>query len=203
MKGVSMNRNLLALALFFFATPGFSMTATVVSGAQPAAAPTAPATAGAANAAGASSATKASSAPAAGKTAMPDATSLTRPSTVLSAPGIPMKASAPPVRAAGARSAPGPILPSTAPQSVAPAPWVASSDNSTGMRRGTLQAISPGAGTFQVFGQKLSFNAQKVKVFNRDGNAGSVFSLKAGTDIRFTLDPSDTLHRRVAVIYVN
>jgi hypothetical protein len=200
MKGVSMNRNLLALALFFFAAPGYSMTATVVSGAQPPAASNVPATSGTATSAGANSATKA---PAATKAPMPDATSLTRPAAVLSAPGIPMKANPVPVRTGASRAAPGPILPSAAPQSVAPAPWVANSDSSAGIRRGTLQAISPTAGTFQVFGQKLSFDAQKVKVFNRDGKAGSVFALKSGTDIRFTLDPADTQHRRVAVIYIN
>ena len=198
-----MNRNLLVLALFFFAAPGYSMTATVSSVAQPAAAPTAPATSAAANSANANSATKAPAGAAASKTAMPDATSITRPAAVLSAPGIPMKATPVPVRMSASRSAPGPILPSTAAQSVAPAPWVASSDNSAGMRRGTLQAISASAGTFQVFGQKLSFDAQKVKVFNRDGKPGTVVGLRSGTDIRFMLDPADKQHRRVAVIYVN
>ena len=51
MKGVPMNRSLLVLALFFFAAPGYSMTATVTSGAQPAAVPTAPGTSGAASSA--------------------------------------------------------------------------------------------------------------------------------------------------------
>ena len=87
----------------------------------------------------------------------------------------------------------------------APAPsnaaWTAG--DSASMHRGTLEAINPGAGTFSVFGQKLNFNPQRVKVFNRDGKAGSVFTLKRGASIRFTLDPSDAQHRRVAVIYVD
>ena len=71
------------------------------------------------------------------------------------------------------------------------------------MRKGTLESINVGAGTFQMFGQKLTFDAQRVKVFNRDGKAGSLFSMKSGTSVRFTLDPTDSQHRRVAVIYIN
>ena len=63
--------------------------------------------------------------------------------------------------------------------------------------------INIGAGTFQVYGQKLAFNPQQVKVFNRDGKPGSIFGLKNGANIRFTLDAADTKNRRVAVIYVN
>lgn len=197
-----MNRSLLVLALFFFAAPGYSMTATVTSVAQPAAVPTAPGTSGTAN-----SATKAPAAAAASKMTMPDPASVTRPAAVLSAPGVPMKSNAVPSRPSASRSTPGSILPIVAPQAVPPAPtsaaWGAISDNNSGMRRGTLQAISVSAGTFQVFGQKLTFNAQRVKVFNPDGRPASLFSLKSGSDIRFTLDPADTLHRRVSVIYVN
>ncbi len=78
----------------------------------------------------------------------------------------------------------------------------ASSDNSSGMRSGTLQAFSSG-GTFQVYGQKLTFNPQKVKVFNAAGKPASIFGLKKGSNVRFTLDPTDMKHRRVAVIYTN
>jgi len=99
---------------------------------------------------------------------------------------------------------PGPALQAGA---VPPAPtktaWTAAANASSGMHRGTLEAISVGAGTFHVFGQKLTFNAQRVKVFNPDGRPGSIFALKSGANIRFTLDATDTLHRRVAVIYVN
>ncbi len=96
-------------------------------------------------------------------------------------------------------------MPSAATAAAAPAPsnaaWTAG--DSAGMHRGTLEAINPAAGTFSVFGQKLNFNAQQVKVFNRDGKAGSAFMLKRGATIRFTLDPADAQHRRVAVIYVD
>jgi len=90
---------------------------------------------------------------------------------------------------------------------VTPAPtnaaWAAAAGTSAGMHKGTLEAINAGAGTFQVYGQKLSFNPQRVRVFNRDGTPGSVFSLKNGANIRFTLDAADSLHRRAAVIYLN
>jgi hypothetical protein len=42
-----------------------------------------------------------------------------------------------------------------------------------------------------------------VKVFNSDGKPGSIFALKSGANIRFTLDAADPKHRRAAVIYVN
>jgi hypothetical protein len=195
-----MNRSLLVVALFFFAAPGYSMTATVASTAQAAAAPSAP---GAATAGTATTGTAASNA---AKPAMPNASSVTRPSAVLSAPGVPPKGNAVPARTGASRFS-GPILPSVAPQAVQPGPtsagWAATSDSSSGMRRGTLQAFNASAGTFQVYGQKLTFNPQQVKVFNADGRPGSVSSLKSGASIRFTLDTTDLLHRRVAVIYVN
>jgi hypothetical protein len=71
------------------------------------------------------------------------------------------------------------------------------------MRKGTLQAISPGGGTFTVYGQKLTFNPQQVKVFNAGGKPASVYGLKSGASIRFTMDTTDLKHRRVAVIYIN
>ena len=197
-----MNRSLLGLALsaalFSFTAPSYSMTATVTSTAQPAAAPSAP------GAAKTSTATTNAATP-----TVPSASSVTRPAAVLSAPGVPAKFNAAPVKAATPRSAHGPILPSVAPQSVPRPPnsaaWVATatSDNNSGMRKGTLQAFNAGAGTFQVYGQKLTFNPQRVKVFNAGGKPSSVFSLKSGASVRFTLDPADLQHRRVAVIYAN
>ena len=83
------------------------------------------------------------------------------------------------------------------------ASWAATQGDSAGMHKGTLEAINAGAGTFNVFGQKLTFDPQRVKVFNRDGKPGSVLTLKSGTNIRFTLDAADTKRRRVAVIYVD
>ncbi len=219
MKGVPMNRTFrrsphrgfLLLALAVFAVPAFSMTATVSSSSQPVVAP------GASNAASkANASAKGSTAPAAApaaamaKSAMPNAASVTRPSATLSAPGFPMKSTA----AASARPSaakPASILPAAAPQAQATnapsaktsAAWAAVASNNSSMHAGTLQAINVGAGTFQVYGQKLNFNAQRVKVFGRDGKPASAFGLKAGANVRFTLDPSDSQRRRVAVIYVN
>jgi hypothetical protein len=79
----------------------------------------------------------------------------------------------------------------------------AMADDSSGMRRGTVEAVSVGTGTFHVYGQKLTFDAQRVRVFDRDGKASSIYALKTGAKVRFTLDASDPLHRRVAVIYVD
>ena len=63
--------------------------------------------------------------------------------------------------------------------------------------------MSVSRGTFQVYGQKLTFDPQRVKVFNHDGKAGSIFTLKNGAHMRFTLDAADPSHRRVAVIYLD
>lgn len=84
-----------------------------------------------------------------------------------------------------------------------PAAAKAMADDSSGMRRGTVEAVSIGTGTFHVYGQKLTFDAQRVRVFGRDGKASSIYALKTGAKVRFTLDASDTLHRRVAVIYID
>lgn len=197
-----MNRSLLVLALFLSAAPAYSMTAAVTSTTAPAAVPstvTSAATKSATtNAAPDTRPGAASAAPS--KPALPDAVSVTRSAAVLSAPGVPMKSNPSKTSA---------ILPSAGPQAgaVLPPPtnaaWTATADDSAGMHRGTLDAINPVAGTFSVFGQKLNFNAQQVKIFTRDGKAGSVFMLKRGASIRFTLDPADAQHRRVAVIYVD
>ena len=77
------------------------------------------------------------------------------------------------------------------------------SDDGVAMHRGTLQAINPGAGTFKVYGQKLNFNPQGVKIFQSNGRPGSVYALKTGSNIRFTLDATDKERRRVAVIYAD
>jgi hypothetical protein len=217
MKGVSMNRSLLVLAMFLFAAPAYSMTATVTSSVAPVAAPTAPVTGKTAN-----SATKAatinvapdtrpgaaSAAPS--KATTPNAASVTRPAAALSAPGVPMKANAAPSARPGAAPSKASVFmpgPATRPAAVPPSPtkaaWAAVASGSSGMHKGTLEAINVGTGNFQIYGQKLTFNPQRVKVFNRDGKPGSVFGLKNGANIRFTLDATDIQHRRVAVIYVN
>jgi hypothetical protein len=198
MKGVPMNRSLLVLALCFLAAPAYSMTATVQSTAQP---PASGAPTGASAPAG--SATTSGAASAAARPAAPSAASVTRPVAVLAAPGVPAKSTVVPGRRTDSHS----ILPSVAPQSVALPPnsagWTTIASQGSGMHKGTLQALNAGGGTFQVYGQKLTFDAQRVKVFNSDGSPGSVLSLKNGANVRFTLDPTDLLHRRVAVIYVN
>jgi hypothetical protein len=206
-----MNRSLFVLALSAFAVPAFSMTATVSSSSQPVVAPAAADAASKANAS-----VKAAAVPAAGpaaamaKSSMPNAASVTRPSATLSAPGIPMKSTAA-VSAKPSAAKPASILPAAAPQAQAmntpsaktSAAWSAVASNNSPMHAGTLQAVNVGAGTFQVYGQKLNFNAQRVKVFGRDGKPASTFGLKAGASVRFTLDPSDSRRRRVAVIYIN
>ena len=208
-----MNRSLLVLALFAFAAPAYSMTATVTSSTAPATSATATSTTAATKSATINTAPDtrpgtASAAPT--KLAAPNAAPVTRPAATLSAPGVPMKSTA--VLGARAGAAPSkatvPMPGVTSPaSSVASAPinaaWAATADGGSGMHRGALDAINVGAGTFQVHGQKLTFNPQQVKVFNRDGTPGSAFGLKNGANIRFTLDAADTKNRRVAVIYVN
>ena len=87
--------------------------------------------------------------------------------------------------------------------STSPAAAKAMADDSSGMRQGTLEAVNVGTGTFHVYGQQLTFDAQGVRVFGRDGQASSIYALKTGAKVRFTLDASDPLHRRVAVIYID
>ena len=76
-------------------------------------------------------------------------------------------------------------------------------DESSGLRRGTIEAVNVAGGTFHVYGQGLTFDAKRVKVFARDGKPTSIYSLRKGSTVRFTLDPADQLHRRVAVIYLD
>jgi len=79
----------------------------------------------------------------------------------------------------------------------------AMADDSSGVRNGTLEAVSVGSGTFHVYGQKLNFDTKRVKVFGKDGKAATIYSLRAGAKVRFTMDPADASHRRVAVIYLD
>jgi hypothetical protein len=215
MKGVPMKRRLLVLALFLSAAPAYSMTAKVTSATPPVAAPSTPDTSAPANSASKSGSTSAApdtrpgAAVAAPGKAAPAAATVTRPAAFLSAPGIPVKSTAmPSARAGTPPSKASTPMPSAALQtagSSAPsnATWAATLGNSAAMHRGTLQAINASAGTFNVFGQKLSFDAQRVKVFNRDGKPGTVSTLKSGANIRYTFDAADTQSRRVAVIYID
>jgi len=79
----------------------------------------------------------------------------------------------------------------------------AMSDDSTGLRRGPLEGVSVEKGTFNMYGQTLTFAPNRVKIFGKDGKPQSIYSLKRGGNVRFTMDPSDATHRRVAVIYTD
>jgi hypothetical protein len=200
MKGAFMNRRLLVLALGAVVLPAHSMTANVTN----AQAPT-----NAANVPAGATASKAAPAATSGKIVMPSTATVTQPVTVLSAPGTPARANAATAARAGSAKGAKPFMPAAGAQDgtvqspPAKLATAAIANDSAGMRRGTLEAVNTSAGTFNVYGQKLNFNAQKVRVFNRDGKPGSVFNLKSGTKVRFTLDASDPQRRRVAVIYVD
>ena len=77
------------------------------------------------------------------------------------------------------------------------------SDDSAGLRRGPLETVSVEKGTFSMYGQTLTFAPNKVKVFGKDGKQQSIYTLKRGGNVRFTMDPTDATHRRVAVIYTD
>jgi hypothetical protein len=83
----------------------------------------------------------------------------------------------------------------------APAAAKSKSDDSSGLRQGTIEAVNP-AGTFHVHGQGMTFDPKRVKVF-RGGKPSTLSTLRKGSTVRFTLDPADATHRRVAVIYVD
>jgi hypothetical protein len=76
-------------------------------------------------------------------------------------------------------------------------------DDSAGMRRGTIEALNVNGGTFHMYGQKMTFDAKRVKIFGRDGKATTVYALHKGGKLRFTMDATDPMHRRVAAIYVD
>ena len=97
-----------------------------------------------------------------------------------------------------------PVAPNAAPQKSADAQTMkATRDDSSGLRKGTIEAVSVGGGTFHVYGQRLTFDTKHVKVYGRDGKPASIYALRKGAAIRFTLDATDPLHHRVAVIYLN
>jgi hypothetical protein len=79
----------------------------------------------------------------------------------------------------------------------------AMADDSSGLRRGTVERIDIAGGTFHVFGQPLTFDIQQVRVFDRGGRGSTIYALKPGTQVRFTLDARDPSHRRVSVIHVD
>jgi hypothetical protein len=75
-------------------------------------------------------------------------------------------------------------------------------DDSSGLRKGKVGAVSMAGSTFHVYGQRLTFDAKNVKVF-KNGKPASVSQLRVGGDVRFTMDPTDPLKRRVGVIYLD
>ncbi len=79
----------------------------------------------------------------------------------------------------------------------------ATRDDSSGLRKGTVEAVSVAGGTFHVYGQRLTFDSKRVKVYGRDGKPASLYALRNGSTVRFTLDATDPMHRRVAVIYLD
>jgi hypothetical protein len=78
----------------------------------------------------------------------------------------------------------------------------AARDDSAGLRKGTVEAVNVGGGTFHMYGQKMTFDPKRVKIFGRDGKPASAYNLRTGGKVRFTMDATDPMHRRVAVIYV-
>jgi hypothetical protein len=200
-----MKRSLLVVVLCVIAAPAYCITASVTSS-TPGAIPNAPSGSVAANTANMST----NAAPGKTMASAPSAAAVTQPAAALSAPGVPMQApAAAGARTSAAKSAPKAISPGPTPQvgTVATAPnsakWAAIGRTDSGMRRGTLQAINVNPGTMQVYGQKLNFNPQRVKVITREGKPGSIYSVKPGTAVRFTMDATDRAQRRVAVIYID
>lgn len=206
-----MNRHLVALALCIFAGHAAAITATVAPASQQS--PSAPgATAGGGTGADTANATTAAptaqsvGATSSNKASTPSAASATKPAAVLSAPDVPTKAATVSTsKSAGVRDK-AVIVP---PTKVAPAPtaaskaWAATAVGGATMRRGTLETLNVSASTLQVYGQKLTFNPQRVKVFDRNGRPASIYTLKGGAKVRYTIDPADPAQRRVAVIYVD
>ena len=97
-----------------------------------------------------------------------------------------------------------PVVPNIGPHKSADAQTVkATRDDSSGLRKGTIEAVSLAGGTFHVYGQRLTFDTKHVKLYRRDGKPTSVYALRKGAAIRFTLDATDPMRRRVAVIYLD
>jgi hypothetical protein len=101
-------------------------------------------------------------------------------------------------------SATPPAPPANAPQKWAnPETKATRNDDSSGLRKGRIEKMNTGGGTFHVYGQRLTFDAKRVKVYGRNGKQSNIYALRVGSDIRFTLDATDPAHRRVSVIYLD
>ena len=68
---------------------------------------------------------------------------------------------------------------------------------------GVVEDVDIGHGSFHVFGQKLVFDANKVRVFGADGKPTSIHALHRGAKVRFLLESEDTTRRRVSVVYLD
>src|SRR2546427_11475716 len=72
-----------------------------------------------------------------------------------------------------------PIVPGAGPPIAADSQTAkATRDDSSGLRKGTIEAVSVGGGTFHVYGQRLTFDSKRVKVYGRDGKSTSLYALR-------------------------
>jgi hypothetical protein len=186
MKRILLLINLLALACPTFAVTPQSMPPPVTTSTK---APGAGAASASANGASAAPANRGSVAPAKRGSVAPANRASLAPASTRAYVGPAVVKSW--TQAAGTKAAPA--MKSTG---------VADADDSSGMRRGKVGAISQAASTFHVYGQRLTFDAKRVKVF-KNGKPASVSQLRVGGDVRFTMDPADPLKRRVGVIYLD
>jgi hypothetical protein len=139
--------------------------------------------------------------------AMAPAIAITPVNTQGPALGPPQASAATPAPNAS-RSPQGYKAPVVKPPAVLPPPVSAAesskhADDSAGMRRGVVQKADVAKGNFQVYGQSVSFDPKQVRIIGADGKPTSVYALKQGANVRFTLDPADPKRKRAAVIYVN
>jgi hypothetical protein len=74
-------------------------------------------------------------------------------------------------------------------------------DDSSGLRKGAVDAVSA-KGTLGISGQTLKFDPRQVRIFGADGKPRSIGALQKGTHISFLLDPRDASRQRVSVIYL-
>lgn len=101
-----------------------------------------------------------------------------------------------------AASAPPAAGKGTPPSMTTAATAQAARDDSAGLRKGTVEAVNVKNGSFSMYGQKMSFDPKRVRIFGRDGKPTNAYAMRAGGRLRFTMDATDPMHRRVAVIYV-
>lgn len=88
----------------------------------------------------------------------------------------------------------------------APAPDAATaktmSDDSSGLRSGTIERVDVQRGTLTVHGQTVRFDPTRVRIFDASGKPQNASSLARGARLRFSVDPRDGGRNRAVVIYV-